>query len=75
MKRYEGTKRLKAREMTRGEYNEYRGWTLPGDEESSDPGYLVEYEDGGKPNTIGHAGYISWSPKDVFERTYHEIED
>lgn len=73
MKHYEGTKRLRAKPMTRGEYNEYRGWTMPASENPADPGYLVEYEDGGKANDSRHAGYISWSPADVFERAYHEI--
>lgn len=70
MQRYIGTKIVKAREMTRGEYNAYRGWTPPHGEDQSVPGYLVEYEDGGEANHPKHAGYISWSPKDVFERAY-----
>lgn len=74
MKRYVGTKFLKAKPMTRGEYNAYRGWTLPADEDSADAGYLVEYEDGGKANDARHAGYISWAPADVFERTYSQTE-
>ncbi len=70
---YEGTKRLHAQPMTRGEYNAYRGWENPADENPADDGYLVEYQDGGKANDPRHAGYISWSPKDVFERSYKEI--
>lgn len=70
---YEGTKRLKAQPLTRGEYNQYRGWTTPEGEEPSDEGYLVECTDGGKPNDPRHAGYISWSPKDVFEQAYKEV--
>ena len=73
MKLYEGTKRLYARPMTRGEYNGYRGWETPPEEDPSDDGYLVEYVDGGKPNDARHEGYISWSPKDVFDRTYKEV--
>lgn len=72
-KLYEGTKRLHAQPMTRGEYNAYRGWENPADENPADDGYLVEYQDGGKANDPRHAGYISWSPKDVFERSYKEI--
>ena len=72
-KTYEGTKRVHARPMNRGEYNAYRGWEVPADENPADDGYLVEYLDGGKPNHPGHAGYISWSPKDVFERAYCEV--
>lgn len=70
---YEGTKRLHATPMTRGEYNAYRGWENPAGENPSDSGYLVEYLDGGKANDSRHAGYISWSPADVFERTYKPV--
>ena len=31
---------------------------------------MVEYLDGGQANHPDHNGYISWSPKDVFERAY-----
>lgn len=75
MQRYEGTKRLGAQPMTRGEYNIYRGWAIPEGEDPSDAGYLVEYEDGGKANDSRHAGYISWSPADVFERSYKAIPE
>lgn len=59
--------------MTLGEYNSYRGWNIPENENPEEPGYLVEYLDGGKPNHPEHRGYISWSPKDVFERSYRPI--
>ena len=72
-KLYEGTKRLYARPMSRGDYNAYRGWQAPADEDPTDEGYLVEYADGGKPNDPRHVGYISWSPKDVFERSYKHV--
>lgn len=70
---YEGTKRVLATPMTRGAYNEYRGWTVPANEDPADAGFLVEYQDGGKANDPRHAGYISWSPADVFERSYREV--
>lgn len=70
MKHYVGTKLVKARPMTRGEYNALRGWEVPGDEDPADAGYLVEYVDGGRANHPEFKGYISWSPADVFERTY-----
>lgn len=73
MPRYVGTKTLFAMPMTRGDYNAYRGWEMPANEDPTDAGYLVEYEDGGKANDSRHAGYISWSPKDVFERTYKPV--
>ncbi|OTG81809.1 hypothetical protein B9T31_14895 [Acinetobacter sp. ANC 4558] len=65
-----GNKSVLAVPMTRGEYNEYRDWTIPENEDPAEQGYLVEYVDGGKPNDDRHAGYISWSPKDVFENSY-----
>lgn len=41
-KTYIGTKLIKADPMTRKEYNDFRGWQLPADEDGNDPGYLVE---------------------------------
>lgn len=67
---YVGTKVIHAVAMSRQEYNDYRGWQLPADENGEDNGYLVEYTDGGTPNVEGHAGYVSWSPVDVFQRAY-----
>ena len=74
MKLYEGTKQLNAKPMTRGDYNKFRGWTIPDNEDPNECGYLVEYLDGGKANVDGYAGYVSWSPADVFERTYKEVK-
>lgn len=71
--RFEGTKRLAAMPMTLGAYNQYRGWAIPANEDPNKPGYIVEYEDGGDANDARHVGYISWSPKDVFERSYQRI--
>jgi hypothetical protein len=65
-----GTKVILARPMTRGAYNDYRGWTIPANEDPLEEGYLVEYTDGGASNHVNHAGYVSWSPKDVFEAAY-----
>lgn len=68
MRQYIGTKIVIATAMTRAEYNIYRGWKLPVNEEEGDAGYLIEYQDGGKPNDDRHVGYISWSPAEQFER-------
>lgn len=73
MKFYIGTKVITATPMTRGHYNAYRGWELPADENGADAGYLVEYMDGGKPNHPSHEGYISWSPKEQFDKAYREM--
>ena len=72
MKTYIGTKIINAKPMTRGDYNAFRGWTVPADENPADEGYLVEYTDGGKGNTNLYAGYVSWSPKEQFEKAYRE---
>lgn len=65
MQNYVGFKRIKANLMTRGEYNKYRGWDMPADEDPNDEGYLVVYPD----------GYESWSPKGVFEEAYRECDN
>ncbi len=57
MQEYIGVKVVQAGWMTRGDYNKYRGWTMPPDENPDDSGYLVVYPD----------GYESWCPKRQFE--------
>lgn len=64
--KYIGSKVIKAKPMTRGEYNEYRGWKIPENENPQDEGYLVVYVDSDD--------YVSWSPKDVFERAYRSFD-
>lgn len=73
MQDYIGTKQIKALPMNRADYNDYRGWQLPDDEDGTDEGFLVEYVDGGQANHPDHEGYVSWSPKDVFERAYKQL--
>ena len=65
MKKYVGTKVIEATPMTRGDYNNYRGWQIPADENLEDKGYLVKYPD----------GYESWSPAGVFEAAYREYDE
>ena len=74
MNKYLGTKEVLAKPMTRGEYNDYRGWQIPENEDPNEQGYLIEYQDGGKSKDSRHAGYISWSPADVFNRAYAPID-
>jgi hypothetical protein len=62
MKKYIGTKILLAVAMTLGAYNESKGWTIPANEDPNREGYQVAYED----------GYVSWSPKEVFESSYRQ---
>lgn len=64
MKQYIGTKIVKAEPMTRGDYNNYRGWQIPADEDPMDEGYLMEYEN----------GHEQWLPKEMFEADYIEYD-
>ncbi len=75
MKTFIGTKIILAAPMTLGDYNDKQGWTIPEGQDPLTEGYLVEYTDGGKPNHPDHKGYISWSPKEVFENSYHTMQD
>jgi hypothetical protein len=70
MTQYIGTKRVIGMPMNRADYNVYRGWELPANENGADEGYLVEYTDGGAGNDPRHQGYISWSPKKQFDDAY-----
>jgi hypothetical protein len=72
MKTYIGAKIIQAKPMNRADYNVYRGWELPSNENGADDGYLVEYMDGGKANDSRHVGYISWSPAEQFDNAYRE---
>jgi hypothetical protein len=65
MEKYVGVEFVQAEPMTRGDYNIYRGWTIPEDENPSDEGYLVERK----------SGHVNWIPKDIFEKTYHTHTD
>jgi hypothetical protein len=72
MKTYTGTKVIKAKPMTKREYCDYRGWNVPEGEDPNEEVYLVEYEadPSSKPNHQDHEGYISMSPKHVFDKAY-----
>lgn len=65
MKHFIGVKLIQATAMALGEYNIHRGWTIPENEDPNRPGYLVVYPD----------GYQSWSPTEVFESAYMELND
>jgi hypothetical protein len=73
---YIGTKLIAASPMNRQAYNDYRGWELPENEKdvAQEPGFLVEYLDGGQANDPRHKGYISWSPARVFEEAYRPVD-
>ena len=60
MEKFIGVKVIKAEPMTRQEYNDYRNWTLPADENGDDPGML---KDDGE-------GHIQWDPQETFDRDF-----
>jgi hypothetical protein len=60
---YIGTKMIEAEPMTRGEYNIFKGWTIPENENPNDEGYKVKYS----------GNYISWCPKQTFESAYKKM--
>jgi len=64
LQNYIGVKLLKAKPMTRGAYNSYRGWDPPKEENYHEDGFLVVYPD----------GYESWSPKPQFDEAYRLID-
>lgn len=71
---YIGTKSLLAFPMTKGDYCKLRNWDLPSNEEPGEEGYLVEYPDS-LSNHPDFRGYISWSPKAVFEASYNSYTE
>lgn len=64
LKIYLGVKQVSAKPMNLGDYNKFKGWEIPKDEDPNKEGYLVKYSD----------DYISWSPKEVFEQAYRTID-
>lgn len=77
MQKYIGTKTIHAKPMTLGEYNKYRGWVIPENEDSAKEGYLLVEDIGGVKSNMPekHKGYVSWSPSDVFEAVYQAQPD
>ena len=67
MKHYKCVKDVHAKPMTRGDYNAYRGWAIPANEQADEAGYLVVYN----KDTPEH--YESWSPKRIFDAGYVEF--
>ena len=70
---YIGTKQIKAVHMNRADYNLLRGWELPEDEDGTDEGYLIVYNNNQIPNIEGFDGYVSWSPMEQFVDAYQPL--
>lgn len=69
-KTYIGTKEITAMPLTKEQYNYFRGYKNPVNEDPKEKGYLVQYLDGGKPNHPDIPNYVSWSPVHVFDKAY-----
>ena len=70
MKTFIGTKIIQAMPKSKHEFADDRDREKNGNPEGyeqtlDEPGYMVCYSD----------GYISWSPKEVFEQAYREISE
>lgn len=68
LKLYQCHKKVHATPMSLGDYNNFKGWTIPENENPDDSGYLVVYS----KDTDDE--YVSWSPKHVFDDGYSECE-
>ena len=68
MKKYIRINYVDAEPMTRGDYNAFRGWTIPADENPNDEGYIIWYRKGTEDE------YISWCPKRQFDEVSREVE-
>ena len=70
---FAGASVVHAATMTRQEYNDYRGWQLPEDENGNDVGYILE-DRAGQKNTEQMDGFVQWLPKDEFLRKFASAE-
>ena len=68
LKQYIGTKMVKAEPMAKSAAVA-KGWARPSEGNEDVPGYHVQYT-----NPDGST-YDSWSPKEVFEKSYQVAED
>lgn len=64
MKKYQASISVTAKPMSRQEYNDYRGWTVPADENPSDAGFLVRLS----------SDHESWLPEAEFNAHYFPAE-
>jgi hypothetical protein len=62
IKEYTCNAKVKACPMKRGEYNSYRGWEIPADENADDDGFLCLREDNSE----------TWVPRELFLGTHVE---
>lgn len=65
MKSYIGVLQLQAEFMLLGDYNNYRGWEMPENEDPNTKGFLVKFSDGRR----------TWWPEYVLESFFMAMED
>jgi hypothetical protein len=65
MTQYVGTKLVSAKPMNLGDYNIYRGWVIPEDEDPEQLGFITKDE----------SGRESWMPQDNFEDNFQSAKD
>lgn len=65
MNNYIGFEYVKAEPMTLGEYNNFKGWPIPNNEDPFEDGYIIHYS----------KNYVSWEPKKSFESSHMLIVD
>lgn len=63
MKTYIGVKIVQAEPCTLGDYNTRRGWQIPANEDPTRAGFFLKYPD----------GYVSWSPREIFNAAYRLV--
>lgn len=68
LKQYIGTKMVKAEPMVKS-VALAKGWARPSEGNKDVPGYHVQY------TNLDGSTYDSWSPKEVFEKSYQVAED
>lgn len=61
---YESIEKVAGTPMTRLEYNQFRGWELPLDEDGTDDGFLLHREH----------GPVNWVEAEQFKLTYKETK-
>ena len=74
MKQYQIRNTVTAQPMTRGDYNNLRGWALPADEDPNEAGFLVINPSVSERNLEGYDGYVSWLPQEAFAELYRETD-
>ena len=65
MKKFIGTKIVEAEPMNRGEYNTYRGWQIPKDENPADEGYHIRIAPVQQNNTDNQTIYFRMGKAEI----------